>query len=326
MPPITEARLFEAFGITPPEGEGAKEQEVAAPAAEETPAETERGEGEQEIAEPADEEAEPGTDGAPADEGQEEPEETGKPMSTEDRRANAARRRQQEQKAAIDKAVEDALKAEREKHDAAMKALFEQAGLVDSFTGKPITSQEELAAWHRKSADAKLQRDLKAGKLTTEGLNQLIGEHPSVKQAQEVVQQAQNARKEQEAAAAKARIDDELAQIAKLDPAITDIHSLLNMPTAAQFKSYVDKGYSFLDAFKLANMDTLSEAKAQRARESAQLNSRSKSHLVATGNARGAGNAPVPEAQMAMYRRMLPKATDAEIRKFHNEYLKRQGG
>ena len=52
----------------------------------------------------------------------------------------------------------------------------------------------------------------------------------------------------------------------------------------------------------------------------------SKSHLTATGNVQGAGASSVPPAQMAIFRKMNPGATDAQIQKFYNQYKKRQGG
>ena len=327
MPPVTEARLYEAFGLTPPEGQGAQEQEPAAPAAEETPADTNSGAQVQEVADPAEVTAPQAAEADPADDGGEQPEEPTQPtMSPEERRANAARRRQQEQQAAIEQAVANAIRAEQEKNNAALLDIFNRAGLTNPFTGKPIASLEEFNDWHKQNVDNQLQRDLKAGKLTQEGLNRLIEQHPAVKQAQQLVEQNAQSQRAQETAAAKARIDGELAEIGKLDPRIKGVEDLLNMPTAAQFKGYVDKGYSFLDAFKLANMESLAEAKAQRAREAAQVNNRGKAHLEATGNSRGAGAAPVPSGQMAMFRRMMPNATDAEIQKYYNNYLQRQGG
>ena len=327
MPPITEAKLYEAFGLTPPQGQGAQEQEPAAPAAEATPVETDTGAQEREPAEPAVVETDPGTEEEPSGNEPEPAEEPAKQtMSQEERRANAARRRAQEQQAAVDKAVADAIQAEQSKNEAALNDIFARAGLVNTFTGKPITSIEEFNAWHQQQRDSQLQKDLKAGKLTAEGLNQLIEQNPVVKKAQELVKQNTQAQQQQKQEAARVRIEGELAEIGKLNPEIKGVADLLKMPTAAQFKAYVDKGYSFLDSYKLANMDSMAEAKAQRAREAAQTNNRGKEHLVATGNGRGAGAAPVPSGQMALFRRMMPNASDAEIQKYYNNYLSRQGG
>lgn len=325
MPPITEARLYEAFGLTPPEGQGAQEQTPAESVTEPSTVETGAGEQVQELAEPAQPvETEQPTEPGAGDAGNGEEQPAAKPaeQTLQERAANAARRRQQEQQAAI----EEALQAERDKHSKVMLDVFQKAGLTNTFTGKPITTMDEFNEWHQKFSDTKLQQDLQAGRLTKDGLNQLIEQNPILQQARQMVQNTENLQKEQQAAADQARIDSELAEIGKLDPTIKGVADLLNMPTAAQFKGYVDKGYSFLDAYKLANMDTMANARAQAAADEAARKAQSKSHLTATGNVQGAGASSVPPAQMAMFRKMNPGATDAQIQKFYNQYKKRQGG
>ena len=334
MPPITEAKLYEAFGL------GEKAQAVAEPATPAEPQQAEPAEGAQaqESAAPAAEEAnrEPGTStkptaesGAPEDpaqtaaEGTEDPNKTQTP---EERRTHAARRRQQEQQAAVDSAVAAAIQQEQQKHEAALNEVFAKAGLVNSVTGKPITNLQEFNDWHQQFAEAKLQQELKGGRLSKEALDQLISNHPMVKQAQQAVDQMHAAQQAQQAAQDKARIDGQLAEIAKLNPQVKTIGDILQMPTAEQFRENVKKGMDFLDAYKLANMDAIAEDKAQRARQAAQSNNRGKEHLVATGNSRGSGAASVPPDQMRLYRMMNPRATDAQIQAHFNQYLSNQGG
>lgn len=322
MPPITEARLYEAFGLTPPEGQGAQEQTPAESVTEPSTVETGTGEQVQELAEPAqpvdtEEPTEPG-----AGDDAQQPDTKPAEQTLQERAANAARRRQQEQQAAI----EEALQAERDKHSKVMLDVFQKAGLTNTFTGKPITTVDELNEWHQKFADTKLQQDLQAGRLTAEGLNQLIEQNPILQQARQMVQNTENLQKEQQAAADQARIDSELAEIGKLDPTIKGVADLLNMPTAAQFKGYVDKGYSFLDAYKLANMDTMANARAQAAADEATRKAQSKSHLTATGNVQGAGDVSVPSGQMRLFRALNPGKSDAEIRSYYNKHIKNRGG
>lgn len=332
MPSITANRLYEAFGLNPPEDQGGKVQDPAAPAAEEPTTPTVTGVQEQDPAGPAtvSTNPEPDTDDPEREEnpnpsgGDDKPEHG--ELTLEQRRANAARRRQQEQQAAIDQAVANALQEEQKKNAAAMEEIFAKAGLRNSFTGQPIKTMEEFQQWHKAYVDSQLQTDLKQGRLTADGINALISQHPAVQQAQALIEQNTEAQRQQAQAADKARIDNEIAEIGKLDPTIKGVTDLLNMPKAAEFKAYVDKGYSFLDAFKLTNMEAISTAKAERAKQEALNNSRGKDHMQAMGNSRGAGAAPVPSAQLEMFRRMNPGKSDAEIQKFYNNYLKRQGG
>lgn len=328
MPPITEAKLFEAFGLTPSTEQGAQEQEPAAPAAEVQNTEPVEGAQEQEPAEPATVEVQPETDptdstAAAADQSAKQGTEPGKPpLSEEQRRINAARRRQQEQQTAINAAVA----AEQAKHTAQLDELFSKAGLKNTFTGEPIKNMAEFQAWNKQFEDSRLQQELKAGKLTVEGLQQVVSQHPAIQQAQQLIDQQMAQQQAQQEAADKARIEGEIAEIGKMDPSIKGVADLLNMPTAAQFKEYVSKGYSFLDAFKLSNMESITAAKTQAVKQEAMNNARGKDHLKATGNARGSGAASVPPGQMAIFRQMMPGKSDAEIQKYYNNYLSRKGG
>ena len=335
MPPITEAKLYEAFGLTPPEGQGAQVQEPAAPAAEGIQADTDTGAQVQEPAAPAEGSADPVQ--KPSAEPDEEPEgsdtETAeepasgkRPLSPEERKANAARRRQQEQQAAIDQAVADALKAEKVKTDAAMQDFFAAAGLKNTFTGEPIKSMEEFQAWKKAFDSSEMERKLKAGKLTPDILEQLIAQHPMMKQAQQVIEEGQAAQRQQQEAADKARIDAEMKEITALDPNIKTVADLLNMPTGSQFREYVKKGLGFKDAFYLANRERLAEEKAKAAKQQALNNARGKEHLVSTGNARGNGAASVPADQMRLFRMLNPTASEQDIQNFYNKYKSSQGG
>lgn len=322
MPEITEAKLYEAFGLTVPEPDtaGAQAQEPAAPAAEGT-AQTQEGANEQAPAEPA-AGAEQGNEDAqePSSEGQGESSDPGtEPMSQEERHRNAARRRAQEQQAAVDQAVNTALEAERQRNAQDLEAFFTGMGIKNTFTGAPIKTMAEFNAWKSQFDADQFGKDLKAGKATPEQFTQMIDNHPVVKQAQQVISQNQEAQRQQAQAAAQQRIDADLAEISKLNPQIKTVADLLDMPKAEEFKAYVSKGNDFLSAYKLTCFEELTQAKAERARQQAVRQSRGKDHLVSSSGTGGSGAVSVPSNVMAMYRAFNPKATDAEIRDHYNK-------
>ena len=154
---------YQKFGLPQPE-EGANEQGAAAPDADETPA----GENGQEIAEPA--ETEEAEDHAAETQG-----EAQQPQDKETRRQQAAARREREQREAIDAA----LASEREKWE---KEVFGKAGIKDPFTGKTVENMEDWKAFQAATANAKLANDLKAGRLTPEGLQQALMQSPEIQQ------------------------------------------------------------------------------------------------------------------------------------------------
>ena len=320
----TEAQVYEAMGLTAPEG--ANGQDVADPAAQppENSGEGAQGQG---LAAPAaggdpqQENREPGVVNAD-DEAEDSPGEGKEPLTPQQRRENAARRRQQEQQQAIDDAVAAALKAERERVDQQMRGFFAQAGLRNPANNEPIENMEQFDAWRQEHAQAQLREDLRAGKLTPEILQQVLSQHPAIQRLMQEQQNQDSALKIQQETRERARIAEEIQRISKLDPSITAAKDLLTMPGADTFREYVNKGYSFEDAFKLTNWDRLMNQQADAARQQALNNANSKSHLNGISNARTGGMAEVPREELAIYRLLMPNASDAEIQAHYNKNRK----
>ena len=329
MAGLSEQEIFEAFGL------GAQAQDPAAPAS--TDAQKSEGAQAQEIAAPAEEgvkngigaQTEPTADaGTPEDPDNNAAAGTDiekQPLTPEQRRENAARRRQQEQarqQAAIDQAVQAAVDQERSKHDAEMQAFFATAGLKNTVTGEPITNMDQFNAWKEQFADARLRRDLKDGKLTPEALADAIGNHPAVKQAQQLVDQNAAALQAQETAAAKAKIDGEISEIHKIDESISSLDDLMKAPYWPELYAMTKKGYSLKDGHFLLNYARLEQAKLEAARQQGMVNARGKEHMNASGKPRGGGAVSVPAAELAMFRQFMPNATDDEIQAYYNRYKK----
>lgn len=325
MPPITEESVYTALGLeapAPAAAEGAKTQEPAEPAAQSTKPEV--GAKEQEPAEPAEGTVEqPGTDSGKDDDPKRD-DQTGKqPMDEKQRRENAARRRQQEQQAAIDTAVQNALQKEREKTDAEWSRFFAVSGMKNTATGEPIRTKAEYEAWQKVYQTEQMQQKLKAGELTPELMQQLISQNPVMQQAQQLIDQNAAAQQQAQQQAEQSRIQGEIVEIGKLDPAIKSVEDLLNMENFQTFKGYVDKGYSYLDSYKLSNMDKIANARAQQAQQQALDNARSKDHLKPSGKSQGAGAVSVPPQILKQYRLFMPNATDAQIQAHYNKTLKK---
>lgn len=321
---FTEEQLYSVFEL------GAKEQEPAAPAGGAADQNLEEGVKEQEPAAPAaetgsEEEQNTETDGDGAQaarEGAEGAQGTGTTQTMEERREHAARRRREEQQAAVHQAVEAALQAERQKHAEEMKAFFAAAGLKNSITGEAIDSMEAFEKWKKSFDEAKLQNDLKAGKLSREVLDQLVHQavenNPVVKQAQEIVSRQTQLEEQQRMEAAKARMDAQIAEIHKMDPSINSLRDLLRAPNAKAFYEYVNRGNTYVDAYYLANRERLDAKMAEAARTQAMSNSRGKDHL-SVSQSRGNGATAVPPEQLRVYKELMPEATLEEIQRFHNK-------
>lgn len=324
MADITEEQVFEAFGLE----QSVNGQEVADPA----PAEgqEDKGGNEQGIADPADQETGEASTASDADtadpagpDGQAEGNaSTREEQTKEQRRENAARRRQEEEarrQAQLEQAVAAAREEERRAFDQRMKEFFQQAGLKNTVTGDAITDMEGFESWRKQFAEAKLQKELKAGKLTPEGLAEAIGNHPAVQKAQRLVDEDARRQAAQQQEQARQRIDAEIAQIHELDASISSLEDLAKAPYWPELYAMTQRGYSIKDAHFLLNHGKIEAAKAEAARQQAAVNARGKGHMVPTTGARGDGAATVPREDMAMFRAFMPDATDAEIQAYYNK-------
>lgn len=301
MPEITDVEAYAVFDLEPPkadepeaaaeEPEGAKEQEVAEP--------DNAGGKEQEVAEPDE-----------ADE-EELPEE--KPTQTREQRAAAAKQRREAERAA---AIEDALKKEREANDAKMKKFFERAQMKDPKTGKPIMSLEEFDQWAERDQDERIEKNLRAGKLTRQDIEAIVKSSKTEEQQQKPQEPAVSA-------AFQMQVDAEMAEIKRLDPTVNSLKDIIEKPTGRRFAELVNKnGMTYLDAFKLANMETLMQRQTAGAAEAARMANASKNHMKATAPI-GEGEIEIPRDVLDSYRMINPGMTDKQIREDYQRRMKR---
>lgn len=317
---ITEAAVYEAFGL------GEQVQAVAEPA---TEVQQPTGEQVQEVAAPAgadDPQSDNHTEPEESPEQQQTPGADGKNLTPEQRRQNAEIRRQREreaQQAATQQAVQEAIQQERQRTDEQLAAVFAGMNLRNSVTGEPITTMEQFHEWQKQQRAEQLQRDLKAGKLTPEGLQGAIGDHPVVQQAQQLIQSNATQAEQTAKAQARAQIEADIAEIGKLDASITSLEDLMNAPYWNDLYAMTKRGYSIKDAHFLLNHKRLEEAKLEAARAAGANNARGKDHMTGLAPTRGGGNLSVPADELAVFRAFNPNATDAEIQAFYNNYMKK---
>lgn len=321
---FTESDLYQELGLEEPSGEGAQEQEVTEPAQpdgqqNETGESTEEPEAEgaevQEVTDPA-----------------KDPETKKTPMSDEERHANAARRRQKEREALF----EEAKSAAKKEFDAKIKEIF--AGKTNPYTEKPIESMEDVLAMQEQERQAQISKDLKAGKLTQDAINEAVKNNPLLKQAEQLINDAEAARKaaqeQQEKADAEAfgkKVEEEFKTIAEINPKYKTLNDIMqsNDPEKEEFVALVSNhGLSYLQAFKLAYADKIAEQKAAAASAGATIKQAGKEHLKATAS-RGQGSMEVPDDVKEYFRMFTPNATDDEIRASYAKFIKqtkKQGG
>ena len=276
----------EETGTTTATAQGAEEQEAAAPAVEET------------------EESEQPQAEAPEQE----------PKTDRDAQFAAARRKAEaERDAAIAQAKEDAQKQVDE--------FFKTSGLMNPYTGQPITTRAEYEAYRERfEADQKAKLMEKAG-ITQEEFQAFVQGLPEVRAARQAKAEAEAAARQAREQEAKARVDEQLRQIQAIDPTVKELGDLAKLDTYPKLYDMVKRGYSILDAYRLANYDTLTQRAAEASRKAAINSVQSKQHLKAT-ESRGGGAIPVPDSVLEEYRVLNPGATKEEIQKHYQSYMK----
>lgn len=276
----------EETGTTTATAQGAEEQEAAAPAVEET------------------EESEQPQAEAPEQE----------PKTDRDAQFAAARRKAEaERDAAIAQAKEDAQKQVDE--------FFKTSGLMNPYTGQPITTRAEYEAYRERfEADQKAKLMEKAG-ITQEEFQAFVQGLPEVRAARQAKAEAEAAARQAREQEAKAMVDEQLRQIRAIDPTVKELGDLAKLDTYPKLYDMVKRGYSILDAYRLANYDTLTQRAAEASRKAAINSVQSKQHLKAT-ESRGGGAIPVPDSVLEEYRVLNPGATKEEIQKHYQSYMK----
>ena len=137
------------------------------------------------------------------------------------------------------------------------------------------------------------------------------------------IEARETAAKQQQAKAEFEKImERELAEINALDPGVKTLEDAMALPTGSEFVRLVnERGLSYIEAFKLANIDRLTRARSLGAAEGKAQQQHSKDHLRAIGIA-GGPSVEVPPETVRLYRDLNPDMTLDQIRA---DYVKRMG-
>nr|DAS96013.1 MAG TPA: hypothetical protein [Caudoviricetes sp.] len=204
--------------------------------------------------------------------------------------------------------MEAAARAQHEK-DALVAQAY--AGQVNPYTGRPITTEAELKAYQTAYREEQLQ----AAGITPDVLQQMIESNPAVQQAKMLAAQQQQMMGQQ-------IMSEQLKAISAIDPQVTSLEDITKMETFEQFDAMVRQGYSLVDAYKLANFDTLAAKRAAAAKQRTLNQTAGKAHLQPTQGKESGQAVIVPPEIREMYREMNPGISDKEIAKHYAKSMK----
>lgn len=262
------------------------------------------GENVQEAADPAYlTETEQGVAATPENQTAALPDSEPKPQTPEENARYAAIRRRAE--------VEAKTKAERE-----MDEKLRKIGMINPSTGTPVHNRDEYELVRKGRAAQERQKFMQENGMDEQQYYHFVDSLPEVRAARIAQQRA-------ETAAVNAGLNAELQQIRAIDPKISSLRDLQNAPAYKSVLALVEKGNSLIDAYKLANFETLTQT-AAAAQKQAVLNSlHGKAHMQPVAGRQGGTAAPVPKPVLEQYRMFNPNATEEEIRQHYHQNLQK---
>ena len=254
----------------------------------------EEGANEQDIADPALDIAEGANDPEPA-----------KPVqSDEDNAKYAAARREAEQQARM----------QQEAVDNKFRELF--GGYTNPVTGQPISGVNDYLQALEAQKQVEMQDNLRNSGVDPDLLNMAIQSNPIIRQAEEILAKQKEAEQQK-------MIDSELQEIYALDSTIKSPEDIINMENFEQFRGYVSKGYSFADAFKLANFSKLQQTNSNAAMQAAINQAKGTSHMTSTQGVASSGESlvDIPASELSYWQDCYPNLPMAELKKKYNATL-----
>lgn len=236
--------------------------------------------------------------------------ERGRGQSPEENARFAAARRKAE--AERDAAIAEAERRAKEQAEAFIASVLADSGILDPYTGKPVTTTEEYEAYRRHRAEAQKSTVIDATGMSDEEYQQFVESLPQVREARAAQAEAEKIRKQAAELQARVRLEKQLKEIGQLDPSIKSVDDLVYMDNYPEFYERVQRGMTMTEAFKLTNYDRLTRDAMKASRQAAMNETAGKQHMAQTQQ-RGEEAVSVPADVREMYKAINPDATDAEI-------------
>lgn len=206
--------------------------------------------------------------------------------------------------------------AARRKSEAELKAVdaeFERrfGHLTNPKTGQPIRSQRDYLEALDAQEELRAKEQLKQQGVDPKVLDNLINNNPQIRQAQAVMAQQQQM-------LTINQINNDVAELSKMDPAIVSLESV--PPDVLQMS--MNRNMSLVDAYKIVNFGKVSSTQQAAIQQQAINQAKGKSHLnPVNGVATPDDGVEIPQANLAMWKEMFPDKTAAELKKLYNKTL-----
>ena len=216
--------------------------------------------------------------------------------------------------------AEAELKRYKEDFEKSIDADIASAGVIDPYTGKPVTDKKAFDAYLQHLRENALENNAKAMGVSKEQLEALAEQHPSVIAAKEAQRKAAAEKAAAEREAAHARFANDISEITKMNPDIKSFEDLSKLDRFDDIYGLIKDGYRPNHAYQIVYAEQLNQKIRENAEQAARNALTGKAHLT-KAQVSGEGQKEVPESLMQTMRELMPGKSDAELRKRAIKYM-----
>lgn len=228
--------------------------------------------------------------------------------------ANVRRKAEEEARLKIESAVT------RQKEE--LESMIGGLGLMNPYTGKNLATMKDLAEYadsvREENKKLSLEKMEQAGYSRDEieqVINDLVANHPDVRQAANSRKELERLKHEASLQKMQQHTEAEIKKIQAYNPKIKTVSDIVKSEKGEDIVAMVKRGYSFSDAYYLANREQIGQRAAERSRQEAINATRSKNHLQKSVT-HGDGGVDVPADVIAQYQQLNPGMSADDIRKW----------
>ena len=203
----------------------------------------------------------------------------------------------------------------KRRYDHEMGAMNQQIaalcqGVTHPVTGQPITNMRDYVDALTTQQRMSNERELKDKGIDPAMIDRMIAANPVVMQAQQVIEQSKISEAEN-------ALQNDIAEISKIDANIKGINDLAALPNFPEMLDRVARGANLVDAYKMVNFDAFMQHTNEAARQQAINQMRGKAHLPSqpTGVATENDDVEVPAEIMNSWK--AEGKTEKQIRELY---------
>lgn len=199
-----------------------------------------------------------------------------------------------------------------------MKAIDDEyarrfADYKNPLTGEPIRSQADYLRALDAQEELQAKNELESKGIDPNLITNLINNNPKIRQAEMVMAEAERQNTIN-------RINNDVAELGKLDPSIKSLNDV--PPNVVEMSVNSNGAIDLVNAYKICNYGKVAEGKEAAITQSAINQAKGKAHLnPVNGIATPDEGVEIPSDVLGMWKEQFPNKTSAELKALYNKTL-----